>query len=66
MFPKSAKRSDSISNMKSGGGISFFCGSELGIAKVDGEFGRVSTSAFVYDLSEDLEKSEIKEQGLQD
>jgi len=31
--------------MKSGGGISSFCGSELGIAKVDREFDRVSTSA---------------------
>jgi len=31
--------------MKSGGGISSFYGSELGIAKLDGEFGRVSTSA---------------------
>jgi len=46
MFPKSAKRSDSISSMKSSGGISSFCGSELWIAKVDGEFGRVSTSGF--------------------
>jgi len=29
--------------MKSGGGISSFCGSELWIAKADEEFGRVST-----------------------
>jgi len=31
--------------MKSGGGISSFCGSELGIAEADEKFGRVSTSA---------------------
>jgi len=45
MFPKSAKRSDSISNIKPGGGISSFCGSELGIAEVGEKFARVSTLA---------------------
>ena len=34
--------------MKSGGGISSSCGSKLGIAKVDEEFGRVSNELSLY------------------
>jgi hypothetical protein len=57
-FPKSVKRSGSISRIKLGNRISSFSYSELGIAEVDGISGKILASTTLGSTSRMLSNSE--------